>query len=325
MVAPQRLESITGLFIPHYGGKLTHCVRSSIMEVQKGGMEKLRPHFELATIKAAFAVVSGLNRSFVSRQGADDLEMDDAGVVAVIQGLKPSDFQKIDDVDRRSSRVAGRLQAERGRANAIREIHARCATGAVFDQFQRGVTMARNPRNYPDTIASAESGRAMTRGEKLVTFKLEGRKFAYRQPGWWCSLTDPDDSEGQLVDDDNQVAEMARRTAKALAHGEKVFVPVVIRAIRQRCGLTQREAGLVFGTGEKSFEKYESGEIHPSGPTKRLLKMAAERPELFRLSEDRRLQASSDIDDSAFVREALRAARVDELYQPLFAEADAVG
>jgi len=64
------------------------------MEVQKGGMEKLRPHFELATIKAAFAVVSGLNRSFVSRQGADDLEMDDAGVVAVIQGLKPSDFEK---------------------------------------------------------------------------------------------------------------------------------------------------------------------------------------------------------------------------------------
>ncbi len=72
--------------------------------------------------------------------------------------------------------------------------------------------------------------------------------------------------EGQLVDDDNQVAVMARRTAKALAHGEKVFVPVVIRAIRQRCGLTQREAGLMFGTGEKSFEKYESGEIHPSAP-----------------------------------------------------------
>jgi hypothetical protein len=29
--------------------------------------------------------------------------------------------------------------------------------------------------------------------------------------------------EGQLVDDDNQVAEMARRTAKALANGEKML------------------------------------------------------------------------------------------------------
>ncbi len=76
--------------------------------------------------------------------------------------------------------------------------------------------------------------------------------------------------EGQLVDEDNQIADMAPRTAKALAHGEKVFVPVVIRAIRRLCGLTQREAGLVYGSGTKSFEKYQSGEIKPSAPTKRL-------------------------------------------------------
>ena len=180
--------------------------------------------------------------------------------------------------------------------------------------------MAKNPRNYPDTMPSAESGRLMTRGEKLVTFKTEGRTFAYKQPGWWCSLTDPDDMDGQLVDDDNQVAEMARRTAKALAHGEKVFVPVVIRAIRQRCGLTQREAGLLFGAGEKSFEKYESGEIQPSAPTKRLLKLAMEKPELFKLGDDRRMEPSSSATDSAFVHEALRAAHIEQLYEPLFAE-----
>ena len=109
--------------------------------------------------------------------------------------------------------------------------------------------MGKNPRNYPDTMASPESGRPMTRGEKRVSFKVGGKTFSYLQPGWWCSLTDAEDMEGQLVDEDNQVAEMARRTAKVLAQGEKVFVPVVIRAIRQRCGLTQREAGLLFGTG----------------------------------------------------------------------------
>src|SRR5882762_6564131 len=110
------------------------------------------------------------------------------------------------------------------------------------------MTMARKPRNYPDTMVSAESGRPMTRGEKRVTLKVGGRRFSYMQPGWWCSLTDPEDLEGQLVDGDNQVAEMARRTAKALASGEKVFVPVVIRAIREKIGLTQREAGRLFGT-----------------------------------------------------------------------------
>jgi len=176
----------------------------------------------------------------------------------------------------------------------------------------------RNPREYPDVILSAESGRPMTRGEKLVNLEVQGHLYSYKQPGWWCSLTDPNDMEGQLVDGDSQVAEMARRTAKALAHGERVFVPIVIRAIRQRCGLTQREAGLLFGTGEKSFEKYESGEITPSAPTKRLLRLAMEQPELFK-SGDRRSTASSD-DDSAFVRAALRSARVERLYEPLFAE-----
>jgi HTH-type transcriptional regulator/antitoxin MqsA len=179
--------------------------------------------------------------------------------------------------------------------------------------------MTKTPRDYPETMPSAETGRPMTRGEKLVPFKVEGRTFTYRQPGWWCSLTDPDDTEGQLVDEDNQIAEMARRTAKALAHGEKVFVPVVIRAIRQRCGLTQREAGLLFGTGEKSFEKYESGEIQPSAPTKRLLKLAMERPELFSLPENRRM-IEPDADGSDLVRGALAAVHVDRIYGGLFAE-----
>ena len=57
-------------------------------------MEKLKPQYGLATIKAAFAEASSLNRSFVSKQGADDLDMDDAAVVAVIQGLSAADFDK---------------------------------------------------------------------------------------------------------------------------------------------------------------------------------------------------------------------------------------
>ena len=179
--------------------------------------------------------------------------------------------------------------------------------------------MARNPRNYPDTLPSAESGRPMKRGEKLVSFKVEGKPFSYLQPGWWCDLTDPDDVDGQLVDEDNQVADMARRTAKVLARGEKVFVPVVIRCIRQRCGLTQREAGQVFGSGEKSFEKYESGEILPSQPTRRLLSLAMEHPELFRSPEKREMAGFAEGGET-FVHEALRAAHVERLYAPLFAE-----
>lgn len=78
-----------------------------------------------------------------------------------------------------------------------------------------------NPRHYPDTMPSAESGRPMTRGDKEITITVEGKAFTYLQPGWWCSLTDPADMEGQLVDEDNRVAEMARRNAAASASREK--------------------------------------------------------------------------------------------------------
>ncbi len=49
----------------------------------------------------------------------------------------------------------------------------------------------------------------MMRGEKSVSFKIEGATYAYLQPGWWCSLSDPYDMEGQLVDDDNRRRDLA--------------------------------------------------------------------------------------------------------------------
>ncbi len=57
-------------------------------------MEKRKPHYALADIKAAFADPATLNRSFVSKLGADALAMDDAAVVVVIQALRMADFEK---------------------------------------------------------------------------------------------------------------------------------------------------------------------------------------------------------------------------------------
>jgi HTH-type transcriptional regulator / antitoxin MqsA len=176
--------------------------------------------------------------------------------------------------------------------------------------------MAKNPRNYPETIASPESGRPMFRGEKLVSLKVKGKSFQYRQPGWWCSLDDPNDLEGQLVDEDNLVAEMARRTAEAMVKGES-FTPLLIRAIRIHCKLSQREAGEVFGTGEKSFEKYESGQIRPSEPTKRLLWLAMERAELFTKTE-KGSRGMSAAPDMKLIQRTIREAQLDRYYAPMF-------
>lgn len=173
-----------------------------------------------------------------------------------------------------------------------------------------------NPRGYPDTLASAESGRPMVRGEKDVTIKVDGKPFRYEQPGWWCSLTDPEDMEGQLTDEDNQIADTVRRNARALGRGETVFLPIVIRAIRQACGLTQREAGTLFGTGDKSFEKYESGEISPSEPSKRLLSLAMRQPDLFR--KPAKWEALS-VTDAELVGTTVRKANVEGIYARLLA------
>src|SRR5271170_5586418 len=98
-----------------------------------------------------------------------------------------------------------------------------------------------NPRDYPDTIESAESGRLLRRGVKMLSITVDGETLTYGQPGWWASLDDPSDTEGQLIDEDNVIRAAARREARAKAK-HAVLSPLVVRAIRERCGLSQREA-----------------------------------------------------------------------------------
>ena len=57
-------------------------------------MEKRKPHYPLADIKSAFSDTDRLNRTFGSRQGADELGLNDGDVVAIIQALTISDFDK---------------------------------------------------------------------------------------------------------------------------------------------------------------------------------------------------------------------------------------
>lgn len=138
-----------------------------------------------------------------------------------------------------------------------------------------------NPRDYPDAILSVESGRLLRRGVKMLTISVDGEAFVYGQPGWWASIDDPADNDGQLVDEDNTIRAAARREARAKAK-HAVLSPLVIRAIREVCNLSQQDAARVFGGGPKAFEKYESGEVAPSSAMVRLLLLAAGRPELFR-------------------------------------------
>lgn len=172
----------------------------------------------------------------------------------------------------------------------------------------------KNPRNYPDAITSAESGRPLTRGVKMLTITVDGQPLTYEQPGWWASFDDPDDTEGQLTDEDNEVRAAARREARAKAK-HAALTPLQIRAIREVCGLSQQEAARVFGGGAKAFEKYEAGEVGPSSSMIRLLLLAAKRPDFFRKGTGVPMISEAD---AALIRETVRKSSIDRIYERIY-------
>jgi HTH-type transcriptional regulator/antitoxin MqsA len=149
---------------------------------------------------------------------------------------------------------------------------------------------------------------------KTLTIEVDGEAFTYGQPGWWASLDDPADSEGQLVDDDNIVWAAAHREARAKAK-HATLTPLVIRAIREGCGLSQREAARVFGGGPKAFEKYEAGEVAPSSAMTRLLLLAAKRPELFQKGSGGPTISKAD---AGVLREVVRKSSVERIYERIY-------
>jgi HTH-type transcriptional regulator/antitoxin MqsA len=171
-----------------------------------------------------------------------------------------------------------------------------------------------NPRDYPDIIKSAESGRPLRRGVKMLTITVDGHAFTYGQPGWWADVADGTDTEGQLTDDDNVIRAAARREAKAKSR-HAVLSPLVIRAIREVCGLSQQEAARVFGGGPKAFEKYESGEVAPSSAMTRLLLLAAKRPKLFKKGTGVPMISESDAD---LIRDTVRKSSVERTYEQIY-------
>src|SRR5438105_13014604 len=168
-----------------------------------------------------------------------------------------------------------------------------------------------NPRDHADVIQSAQSGRPLRRGVKMLTITVDGEAFTYGQPGWWASIDNPRDTEGQLADEDNVIRAAARREARAKAK-HAILTPLVIRAIREGCGLSQQAAARVFGGGPKAFEKYGTGEVAPSSSMTRLLLLAAKHPHLFQKGTGVPIISAADAD---MIRETVRKSSVDHIYE----------
>ncbi len=89
---------------------------------------------------------------------------------------------------------------------------------------------------------------------------------------WWCTKC------GEGILEPEMLAENERRFVELRAQVDNVLLPEQVRAIRERLGISQREAGKLLGGGVRAFQKYESGEVPVSSAMKHLLVLLGNEP-----------------------------------------------
>lgn len=117
-----------------------------------------------------------------------------------------------------------------------------------------------------------ECGGTMKFGPKTRIMKYRDLEEKVRVTGWWCGSCD----EGILTGEELRKYSRALQDLKARA--EQVLPPAEVAAIREKLGLSQRQAGELLGGGPRAFQKYEAGSQTPSVPMSHLLTLLARDP-----------------------------------------------
>ncbi|WP_426435281.1 type II toxin-antitoxin system MqsA family antitoxin [Bradyrhizobium genosp. P] len=113
----------------------------------------------------------------------------------------------------------------------------------------------------------------MVRDTRALELKYKSESVTVQMPGWYCSASD----ESVHTDDDMKVSDAALRNLKIKV--ENLLPPEEIKRIRNKLGLTQREAGDLIGGGPNAFQKYESGDGLLSKGMSNFLRMLDKHPE----------------------------------------------
>jgi HTH-type transcriptional regulator / antitoxin MqsA len=123
-----------------------------------------------------------------------------------------------------------------------------------------------------DTPVCPETGRPMVRDTRPMTINYKGKSATIQMPGWYC------DESGESIHtgEDMKVSDAALRELK---NGVDLLNAQEVKRIRTKIGLTQREAGAIFGGGPNAFQKYEQGTVTVSKPMSNLLRLVEKHPE----------------------------------------------
>ncbi|MBA3810863.1 MAG: type II toxin-antitoxin system MqsA family antitoxin [Caulobacteraceae bacterium] len=156
----------------------------------------------------------------------------------------------------------------------------------------------------------------MRRGDKRETVTYKGESLPYLQPGWHCETGD----DGVLEGSDNDYHDAALHEVMARAKRSPIS-PLMVRAAREAVGVSQREAGRVFGGGPTAFYKYETAKSVPSGGMANLLRLALERPDLFKTPARGAFDFPS-AQDAELLRRAIRNDQLNTIVRRIYPQTD---
>ena len=121
---------------------------------------------------------------------------------------------------------------------------------------------------------SPVTNKPMVRDMRPMELSYKGQSVTIQMPGWYCQ----DFTESVHTGEDMRVSDDAVRALQIRV--EKLLPPEEIKRIRNKLGLTQREASAVIGGGsENAFQKYESGEVVLSKGMSNFLRVLEKHPE----------------------------------------------
>jgi len=106
--------------------------------------------------------------------------------------------------------------------------------------------------------------------DDVLTYK--GREKVIRSFGWWCAEC------GEGILDGEALAKSEKAFVELKSEVDEVLTSSQVAEVRQKLGLSQREAGKVLGGGPRSFQKYEAGAQPVSTPMSNLLRLLANDP-----------------------------------------------
>ena len=109
-----------------------------------------------------------------------------------------------------------------------------------------------------------------------LTYTYGGRSTVIRQSGDFCAAC----GEGIFTSEESEHYLAAVNAFRASVDAEPL-VPTEVRRIRKKLGLSQKEAGEIFGGGIRAFSQYERGETRQGKALDKLLRLLDRHPDLL--------------------------------------------